>query len=367
VTGAIIQPRRHAVLWWTLLSARTVIAAGLAVDAYVHFDLASLYAESGGTVNEGVLFRVEAVVAVLAAVAIIASGRLVVVLAGLAVAGSALTVMLVSRYVSIGTVGPFPNLYDPVWYPEKLLAAFAEAVAAVTALAAVAVIVWTRRARDGRPPQNLPTGNCNKSNRRNISMTSEFSPAARGRLSRLSFGTGLAAVAATALLAACSSGGSTAAASGGASQSGAASGTMVATSQVSGAGTVLTNESGITVYEAQQEAGGKILCTSSCLSFWMPVTVGQGVTPHAASSVTGKIGTIKRPDGGTQLTVNGHPLYTFKQDNGPGSDMGNNYSDSFGGQSFTWHALTAAGAAASTGAGSGSSGGSTGGSNPYGY
>jgi hypothetical protein len=26
--------------------------------------------------------------------------------------------------------------------------------------------------------------------------------------------------------------------------------------------------------------------------------------------------------------------------------MGNNYSDSFGGQSFTWHALTAAGTAA---------------------
>jgi predicted lipoprotein with Yx(FWY)xxD motif len=197
-------------------------------------------------------------------------------------------------------------------------------------------------------------------------MTTESSPAARGRLSRLSFGTGLAAVAAAALLAACSSGGSTTPAAGGAggtSQGGAASATMLSTSQVPGAGTVLTDQSGMTVYEAQQEAGGKILCTASCLSFWMPVTVGQGVTPHAASSVTGKLGTVKRPDGGTQLTVNGHPLYTFKQDSGPGSDTGNNFSDSFGGQSFMWHALTAAGAAAPTGAGSDS----TPTSNPYGY
>jgi predicted lipoprotein with Yx(FWY)xxD motif len=200
-------------------------------------------------------------------------------------------------------------------------------------------------------------------------MTTESSPAASGRLSRpsrLCLGTGLAAVAAAALLAACSSGGSTTPAAGGAggtSQSGAAGGTMLSTGQVPGAGTVLTDQSGMTVYEAQQEAGGKILCTASCLSFWMPVTVGQGVTPDAASSVTGKLGTVKRPDGGTQLTVNGHPLYTFKQDSGPGLDTGNNFSDGFGGQSFTWHALTAAGAAAPTAAGSDS----TPTSNPYGY
>ena len=186
-------------------------------------------------------------------------------------------------------------------------------------------------------------------------MTTESSPIARSRFSRLPLGAGLAAVAAAALLAACSSGGSPAPATGGTSQSGAASGTMISASQVPGTGTVLTDQSGMTVYEAQQEAGDKILCTGSCLSFWMPVTVAQGVTPHAASSVTGKLGTIKRPDGGTQLTINSHPLYTFKQDTGPGSDAGNNFSDHFGGQSFTWHALTAAGAAVPTGAGNTSS------------
>jgi predicted lipoprotein with Yx(FWY)xxD motif len=191
-------------------------------------------------------------------------------------------------------------------------------------------------------------------------MTTGSSHAVHGRLSRLSPVTGLAAVAAAALLAACSSGGSTAPAAGAAGESGA----VLATGQVPGAGTVLTDRSGMTVYEPQQEAGGKILCTGSCLSFWMPVTVGQGAVLHAAGSVTGELGTINRPGGGTQLTVNGHPLYTFKQDIGPGSDMGNNFSDNFGGHSFTWHALTAAGAPASTQAGGS---GTTPAGNPNGY
>ena len=39
---------------------------------------------------------------------------------GFAVSASALTLMLVSRYVDLGPIGPFPDLYDPVWFPEKL-------------------------------------------------------------------------------------------------------------------------------------------------------------------------------------------------------------------------------------------------------
>lgn len=203
-------------------------------------------------------------------------------------------------------------------------------------------------------------------------MTTE--PIATRRLRRLPLGTGLAALAAAVLLAACSSGGSTAAGAGntgsgntGSGNTGgnaaAASGSLLSTGQASGVGTVLTNQSGMTVYEAQQEAGGKILCTGSCLSFWYPVTVGSGTTPHAASAITGKLGTIKRPDNSeVQLTVNGMPLYTFRQDSGPGSAAGNDYHDSFGGQSFTWHALTAAGNAAPAAAAA-----NTPASNSYGY
>jgi hypothetical protein len=91
-------------------------------------------------------------VAVLVAVAVIATGRLAVLLAGLVVAASALAVMLVSRYVDIGPIGPFPSLYDPVWFPEKMLAAYAEGAATVTALAGVILLVWARRTgRTARP------------------------------------------------------------------------------------------------------------------------------------------------------------------------------------------------------------------------
>ena len=46
--------------------------------------------------------------------------------------------------------------------------------------------------------------------------------------------------------------------------------------------------------------------------------------PRAGPRVTGKLGTIKRPGGGLQATYNGHPLYTYIGDNGPGQARGNN-------------------------------------------
>jgi hypothetical protein len=92
---------------WGLRAARVVVAAGLAVDAYVHLNLASTYAEAGGLVNEGVLFRAEAAVALLAAVAVVVPGRRVCYLAGFAVAVSALAVMLGSRYADLRAIGSF--------------------------------------------------------------------------------------------------------------------------------------------------------------------------------------------------------------------------------------------------------------------
>jgi predicted lipoprotein with Yx(FWY)xxD motif len=163
---------------------------------------------------------------------------------------------------------------------------------------------------------------------------------------------GLAGLAAAGLLAACSSGNGAAAAAGGTGngQQKDAGGVTVSARTVSGVGTVLTDQSGKTLYSPQQEAGGMIKCTASCLSFWFPVTVGNGAAPHAASTVTGTLGTIQRPDGGVrQLTYDGKPLYTFRLDSGPGQVHGNNFSDQFGGQSFTWHVVTTSGGAATPG------------------
>jgi predicted lipoprotein with Yx(FWY)xxD motif len=163
---------------------------------------------------------------------------------------------------------------------------------------------------------------------------------------------GLAAVAAAGVLAACSSGNGAAAPAGGTGngQQKDASGITVSARMVADVGTVLTDQSGKTLYTPQQEAGGVIKCTASCLSFWFPVTVGKGAAPRAASTVTGTLGTIQRPDGGgRQLTYNGKPLYTFRLDDAPGQLHGNNFADQFGSQSFTWHAVTASGGTATSG------------------
>jgi hypothetical protein len=48
---------------------------GLVIDAYVHLDLASAYSGALAPVNEGILFRAEAVLALLAAAALILPAR----------------------------------------------------------------------------------------------------------------------------------------------------------------------------------------------------------------------------------------------------------------------------------------------------
>jgi hypothetical protein len=128
-----------------LAAARLLAAAGLAVDSYVHFDLAGTYSEAGGAISEGLLFRAEAVVALLAAIFIVVTGRRAAYLAGLVIAASALAAILVARYVDLGPIGPLPDMYDPVWFGEKLLAASGEAVALFAAAAGIA-LMSSRRA-----------------------------------------------------------------------------------------------------------------------------------------------------------------------------------------------------------------------------
>lgn len=114
---------------------RLLLAAGLAVDAYVHANLAGGFDAVHATVSQGNLFRVEAAVASLVAllVLVLPRRRLLYVLAA-AVAASALGAVLLYRYVNVGPLGPLPNMYEPVWYFQKSLSAVAEAIALLAAL-----------------------------------------------------------------------------------------------------------------------------------------------------------------------------------------------------------------------------------------
>ena len=125
----------------------------------------------------------------------------------------------------------------------------------------------------------------------------------------------------------------------------------VSVDHVDGVGAVLVDQSGAALYASDEEADGKILCTAGCLQFWTPVAASGA--PTAGDGVTGKLDTVKRPDGSTQVTYDGKPLYSFSEDQ-PGQVTGDGFKDSFDGQSFTWHAVTTEGT--STG---GSGGGRT--------
>ena len=88
-----------------------------------------------------------------------------------------------------------------------------------------------------------------------------------------------------------------------------------------------------------------VLCTDACLSFWQPLTI-KG-TP-IGSSLPGKLATVKRPDGGRQVTYNGRLLYSFKLDKA-GEVTGDNFKDAFGGQKFTWRVAHPTGTSKSSG------------------
>jgi predicted lipoprotein with Yx(FWY)xxD motif len=83
---------------------------------------------------------------------------------------------------------------------------------------------------------------------------------------------------------------------------------------------LLTNANGLTLYTFAPDGAGKSVCYGACAAYWPPVAGNQAGPP----GVSGKIGTIKRSDGSTQATYNGHPLYTYIGDKAPGSDAGNN-------------------------------------------
>jgi hypothetical protein len=141
---------RHAASTGVLLVAvswllRVLTAAGLAIDAYVHADLAPDYDPVRKSVSQGELFRIEAALASLAALLILAYARRLTWLPALLTAGGGLAALLIYRYVNLGTLGPLPNMYEPVWFPEKTATAIAQAVATATALGGLALAVYLRR------------------------------------------------------------------------------------------------------------------------------------------------------------------------------------------------------------------------------
>jgi len=112
------------------------------------------------------------------------------------------------------------------------------------------------------------------------------------------------------------------------------SGSLLKTATINGT-TVVVDARGFTLYWFVPDTSVRSNCTGTCAAYWPPVTG----SPTAGAGVTGRLGTIRRSDGSTQVTYDGHPLYTYVGDTSPGQAHGNDITLNGG----LWHEMTPTG------------------------
>jgi hypothetical protein len=148
------RQRRRLPALQRILAAAT--AALLLIDAYVHFHDAGLYETvATATLSQATLFRVQAAVAVVVAIALLIARRPAVWVIAVLVAGSAAGAVLLYTNVDVGKLGPLPDMYEPTWaLPGKRASAIAETTGTVLAVAGLALSLFSRL-REGRGTQPL--------------------------------------------------------------------------------------------------------------------------------------------------------------------------------------------------------------------
>ena len=117
---------------------RLSVAGALAVDAVVHWRLAQGYGVAfPGGIGGDAVFRVQAVVALLAGIFVLYNGSRVAWGTALLVLASAFIAVVLYRYVDVPQLGPIPSMYEPIWYDEKAMSAAVEGAGAVLSAARV--------------------------------------------------------------------------------------------------------------------------------------------------------------------------------------------------------------------------------------
>lgn len=107
----------------------------------------------------------------------------------------------------------------------------------------------------------------------------------------------------------------------------------IAAATVPALGTIVTDGDGYTLYRFDKDTANPpaSYCTGACASTWPPVLVR--VVPQLAGISPSAVGTVTRPDGTTQLTIGGWPVYRYALDTAPGEYKG----EGVGG---TWYAIS---------------------------
>ena len=101
---------------------------------------------------------------------------------------------------------------------------------------------------------------------------------------------------------------------------------------------ILVDSTGRTLYLFEKDSGSTSACTGKCAVDWPPLRVSG--KPVAGTGLSASmLGTTARPDGTSEVTYNGHPLYLFEGDQKPGDANGQGIT-AFGGG---WFVLSPAG------------------------
>ncbi len=97
---------------------------------------------------------------------------------------------------------------------------------------------------------------------------------------------------------------------------------LTLTLQRSPVGPILATGGGDTLYDFVPDTATRSACIDDgCVFGWPPlvrsgpIRLGKGLDPAL-------VGTLRRPDGSTQISYGGHPLYTYDLDVSPGVVMG---------------------------------------------
>jgi len=103
-------------------------------------------------------------------------------------------------------------------------------------------------------------------------------------------------------------------------------------------GSVVVDSRGRTLYLFEKDKRGHSACSGVCAAYWPPLLTSA--KPLAAPGTKQSLlGTIRRSDGGKQVTFAGHPLYLFSGDTKRGETNGEGLTD-FG---ASWYALSPSG------------------------
>lgn len=145
--------------------------------------------------------------------------------------------------------------------------------------------------------------------------------------------------------------------SGGASSGSSSGSAAIKTGKVAGLGTVLVDGSGRTLYVFAPDKAKKVTCTGSCASVWPPLKAASGQRPALSGGVKASlVSSDSDPAGGSVVTYNGWPLYTYVADPSAGTAHGQALNSSGG----IWYVITASGQVIKKKAGAGASTNGTG-------